>query len=219
MQRSVLLGLAAVVGIALSVCGPATAQTRFAVDPKTELPLKSGWTTLDLDFDGKPDHILVTYNDAQSAHSNLTYIFTTSDWRTLMFESEGRPVPKTIGFPAIHQTVFSTSQGADYQLTTIRLLVDRKALKTYAVAAFRDFGRTWVDSRPVTFELFELTVVPPDNQTPMAPAEYFRLIGWFTTKKCYPDANFALRDEFGLKLPVYDGVDPKQASLSQPCAK
>jgi hypothetical protein len=137
-----------------------------------------------------------------------------------MFESDGRsPVPKTVKFPSIHQNEFSTSQGADYTVATLRLLVDRKARKTCAVAAFRDFGHTWVDSRPVTFELFELVSTPRDQQTPMFPAEYFQLTGWFVTEKCYPDADMALHDELALTLPSWTETDHTKHDHSEPCAK
>jgi hypothetical protein len=206
--------------MSMSAWDGAHAQSRFTIDPATEVSLKNGLTRIDLDFDGKPDHIVVTYNDVQSAHNNFTYLFMTSDWRTIPFEDAGkRPLPKSTDFPGIHRGMFSTSQGADYTVATIRLLVDRHAKKTYAVAAFRDFGSTWVDSRPVTLELFDLIVTPPDEQTPMFPAEYFQLSGWFVTSKCYPDANFALHDELALKLPEGAETDGKTRGLSQPCSK
>jgi hypothetical protein len=195
-------------------------ESRFKVDPKTEIAMPLGITKIDFNFDGKPGRVVSTYNDIQTAHNGTKYLFVTADWKTVMFETAfPNQAPKNVGFPVIHQNEFNTSVGADYMTSDIRLLSDTVNKKTYAVVAFRDFGNTWVDSRPVTIELFTYTKLSPPNNDPGLPPEYFALTSWFVTKKCYPDANFALFAELGLKLPYRDQDGAVRADMSKPCDK
>jgi hypothetical protein len=194
-------------------------EGRFTVDPKTEIAMPLGITKVDFNFDGKPGWVISTYNDIQSAHNNVKYLFATADWKTATFETDQPNGPsKAIGFPAIHSDEFNTSQGADFTTATIRLLSDKAAKKTYAVVAIRAFGTSWIDSRPVTIELFTFMKADPDEADPGTAPESFKLTNLFVTKKCYPNANFALFTELGFKLSVGDQDGAVKPDMSQPCA-
>jgi hypothetical protein len=209
-----------------SVITPLVAQAadvqegRFTVDPKTEIAMPLGVTKVDFNFNGKPGLVISTYNDIQSAHNNFKYLFTTADWKTVMFEtSELNGPSKAVGFPGIHGNEFNTGQGADFTTDSIHLFSDKAAKKTYAVVAIRDYGHSWVDSRPVTIELFTYTKLNPSDQQPGMAPEFFQLTNLFVTKKCYPDADFALFAELSLNLlrPEQDGRT--KADMSKPCDK
>ncbi len=194
-------------------------EGRFSVDPASVVELPLGVTDIDFNFDGKPGHAVSTYTDIASAHNNTQYLFATAKWKTILFEpGDNFTAPKGLDFPKIHDG-FTTSQGADYRLRDIRLLRDEKAKKTYAVVAIRPYGN-WVDSKPVTIELFTYTKLAPANQDPGMAPEYFQLTSWFTTQKCYPDADWAMLVELGLKLPLGEEHDaPAKSKMSQPCTK
>lgn len=201
-----LLGMVMLAGMSPN----AAAQTKFAIDSASEVALKPGLNDLDLAFDGNSYHALMLNNDVGSAHNNVTFIFFTPDDRTVTFEP-GKFFNTGLQFPAIHANSVSTAVGADYAIQSVRLVIDKKAKAAFAVVASREFGHTYVDSRPVTIELFKFSQ-NPDQMPGEAPAE-FTLVAWFRTNKCYPDSDFALTEELSFKAP--NGQDK---GTSQPCS-
>ena len=173
------------------------AEGRFTVNPKAEILLKPGLNDLDLAFNGDTYHALVLINDVASAHNNETFEFLTPDNRRVTFEGGEGKAP--LDFPGIHSPSVSTSQGADDRVQSVRLLMDFKARKAFVVVARRDFGQTWIDARPVTFELFQFS--RNADQNPGEPPAQFGLVSWFKTAKCYADSDVALARELGFALP------------------
>lgn len=209
----------ALAALGLSLCAPgAFAQAeRIAVDPGTEVPLALGWTDMDLRFDGSKYHILGQHNDIGTAHNTMTYTFVDPGFSSVLFEP-GRFEGRKLGFPAIHARSVSTADGADYELTSVRLLLDPKTRSAYVVVAQREFGHTFVDSRPVTIELFRFrTLSDADRNAGEAPSA-FVLERYFVTQKCYADSNYALVNELSLRPGPFDDR-ALSADRSSPCSK
>ena len=223
MQYVSVSAASALILAGLVAASPARAadvqEGRFTVDPATVVELPLGVTDIDFNFDGKPGRVVAIYTDITSAHNNTNYLFASNKWNAIPFEpGDNSDTPKGLDFPKIHDG-FATSQGADYRLKNIRLLRDEKAKKIYAVVAIRPFGNSWVDSKPVTIELFTFTNASANRIDGVAP-EYFRLTSWFKTQRCYPDADWAMLVELGLKLPQGEEQDaPSKSKMSQPCTK
>jgi hypothetical protein len=203
---------------ALASCGSvvsARAQAaHFAVDPSSEIGLHSGWTAVDLAFDGTAYHVLGQRNEIHTAHSNETYTFVDPHFNTVFFEP-GKFLGSKLEFPSTHSQSVSTSGGADYVVTSVRLLVDTKTRSSYVVVGLRDRGNTFVDSRPVTIELLKFRKYPrqAENGDPVAA---FVLVDVFVTPKCYHDANDALVNELGLSKSKFD-ERPLTEDRSAPC--
>jgi hypothetical protein len=203
---------------ALVFCGAAGSVPKriglFTVDPKTEVALRVGWTELDLAFDDTHYHVLVQRNDFHSAHDNETYTFVDPAFNTVFFEP-GRLLYKKLAFPLEHSTSVSTARGADYTLVSVRLLVDTSNKTSHVIVARRDPGGTYVDSRPVTIELFKFGK-NPEGPVTGGPLSAFELVDAFTTIKCYYDSNDALVNELGLSTSPADSR-PMTVDRSAPC--
>ncbi|HTV80700.1 MAG TPA: hypothetical protein VMF03_20785 [Steroidobacteraceae bacterium] len=188
--------------------------TPFHVNPRAEIPLRVGWNALDLAFDGSEYHVLGQRNEIHTAHSNETFTFVDPQFNTVFFEP-GQLLPRKLEFPATHANDVSTAQGADYQLTSVRLLVDTSARSSFVVVAMRERGHTYVDARPVTLELFRFRRNGPDFQNG-DPVSAFVLVAAYATRRCYHDSNDALVNELGLSRAAAD-ERPMGVDRSAPC--
>ncbi len=206
--------LLAVFAMCGSAVGAPVQAAHFTVDPTTEIALRLGWTAVDLAFDGTVFHVLGQRNEIHTAHSNETYTFVDPNFNTVFFEP-GELLGRTPEFPLIHSQSVSTSQGADYTLTSVRLLVDGKTKTSYVVVARRDRGNTFVDSRPVTIELLKFKKYPQEAENG-DPVSAFVLVDAFITAKCYYDANDAVVNELGLSKSTADDR-PLPVDRSAPC--
>lgn len=93
-----------------------------------------------------------------------------------------------------------TVQGADCRLrdwVVLRKRGEKRAPLTVIVAD-RDFGKTYVDKRLVTFSVYRL--VSNRDESPGFPDLYFSQVDQFQSRQTYCDADVALRHELGLKL-------------------
>jgi hypothetical protein len=96
------------------------------------------------------------------------------------------------------------SGGADCQLHTFRLLVDRATKSFYLLLADRAAGDSYADEETVTFKILKLTFNL--NGEAGAPAAFFHELRSDIAKKKYCDVDAALKTELGLAA----AITPKQ---------
>ena len=165
--------------------------------------LKNGINAIDLDGDGLKDMVVSGYRSNGNAHD---YVFTTfysnetssdgSEWGLVTF-FDIRDMPKA--------DYFRDFEGADCTLEDIALL-QSKALHpqpVIVVIAKREFGSTFIDKMPVTFDIYETV---RDKYGGIGhPNVYFRQVRHLRAKHDYCDVNKAMQVELGVPIPD-DGV-------------
>lgn len=166
--------------------------------------LKNGLNTVDVNSDGRPDMIVVARRENYNAHGfDMTTIYIWGPDSAVREKGDVLQIvpvdpqenkKRTAGESPLFLT---TSGGADGLLHDFRLLIDAEKHAAVLVTATRQFGGSFADSRPVTFEFFALT----HNAEGVVgwPTFYFKSYKKEKSKKAYQDVGEAFKGELGIE--------------------
>ncbi len=152
--------------------------------------IKYGITNIDLDGDGKNDLVVKGFVNNVSAHTMDYYTFY------VMKENlEGKVIPNLVKIKndKDFDYSFSSSRGADCELSGVRIKKESKEIKgMQLIIARREFGETYVDSQKVTFSYYKLVY---DEDWSLYIFEIYKSV---VSKNSYCDVNDAFKKELGL---------------------
>lgn len=167
----------------------------------TLVDLKNGINTIDLDGDGVNDMVVSGYRANGNAHDYVTYTFYARETLPGGQTSQGPlwglvPFFDLKGMPT--EDYFRDIEGADCLLQDVAVL-QRKSEPVTVIIAKREMGSSFVDTMPVTFEIFE-TVRDYDTGIGRPPV-YFKEVQHIRAKHNYCDVDDAMGKELGINFP------------------
>jgi len=162
----------------------------------TLVDLKNGINTIDLDGDGVNDMAVSGYRSNGNAHDYVSTTFysheTSSDgssWGLVtFFDLKGMP----------KADYFRDFEGADCALENIAVLQSktRRPQPVTVIIAKREFGSTFIDKMPVTFDIYE--TIRDKYGGVGHPNVYFKQVQHLHAKHDYCDVNKAMQKELGV---------------------
>jgi len=168
------------------------------------IEINNGPNAIDIEGDDSSGLVFQAHRENYNAHSfeHVTFYHRETSAENPSINSD-KPVWSVIPFfsgELKEKDSLETVQGADCRLrdwVVLRKRGEKRAPLTVIVAD-RDFGKTYVDKRLVTFSVYRL--VSNRDESPGFPALYFSQVDQFQSKQTYCDADVALRHALGLKL-------------------